>query len=543
MPPKTAAPKSSPTGRKNRASRPENAAGSSGGRSARPANWGGVDAIAAVEVVHAPKVPDEAGTLGVAVFDDMDLPANIPGAATPAWLRSRGFTGKLGETLVLPGDNDSTVVAVGLGERAKLDSARLRRAAGCLGRAASREIHIATTLAAAAGLGADGAQAVTEGLLLASYRFTRHKSSSNGSGDLAPGVAPAPGLRRVTLVGGPAAGATKGADRGRAMATATALARDLANEPAGNLTPTDLADRAVEVGRAAGLKVTVWDEQKCAAERLGGLLGVAAGSDQPCRFVRLEYTPAAAKVRGTLAMVGKGITFDSGGLSLKTGEGMMTMKSDMSGAAAVLAAMAALPVFAPPVRVIGYLCCTENMPSGKATKPGDVLVTRNGKTIEVLNTDAEGRLVLADGLAVAVEEQPDAVVDIATLTGAIVTALGKKVAGVMGTSEALIDQARAAGDRAGEPLWPLPIPDEYRSQIDSEVADIKNIGAGPQNGAITGAMVLKEFVGDTPWAHFDIAGTARTESDDSFVSKGCTGFGARLLIELAANFRKPARVR
>ncbi|HUR48972.1 MAG TPA: leucyl aminopeptidase [Acidimicrobiales bacterium] len=505
---------------------------------AKAANWGGVEALTAVEVTHSAKVPDEAGTLGVAVFDDMDLPVNIPGAATPAWLRARGFTGKLGETLVLPGDNDSTVVAVGLGERAKLDTARLRRAAGCLARAASREPHIATTLASAAGSGAEFAQAVTEGVLLGSYRFNRHKSGANGSAEAAGG----PKLRRFTLVGGPAKGAANGAARGKVLATATALARDLANEPAGTLSPTALANAAVEAGRAAGLQVTVWDEKKVLAERMGALLGVAAGSDEPCRFVRMEYNPTA-KSRGTLAMVGKGITFDSGGLSLKTGEGMMTMKSDMSGAAAVLAAMAALPALAPPVRVVGYLCCTENMPSGKATRPGDVLVTRSGKTIEVLNTDAEGRLVLADGLAVAVEEQPDAVVDIATLTGAIITALGKKVAGVMGTSEALIEQARAAGDRVGEPLWPLPIPDEYRSQIDSEVADIKNIGAGPQNGAITGAMVLKEFVGDIPWAHLDIAGTARTESDDSFVSKGCTGWGARLLIDLAVNFRKPARRR
>ena len=523
MPPKTATKKSS-AARKNVSARPKS----------------GVDGVASIEVVHSAKAPDDAGTLGVPVFADLDIPDNNP-AIDPAWCRARGFTGKLGETIAVPGENGRTVVAVGLGERDQLTTTRLRRAAGCLGRAASRELHIATTLASATGLGAEGAQAVTEGLLLASYRFTRHKSSSNGSSDLAAGVAAPSGLRRVTLVGGPAGAATKGVGRGQAMAAATALARDLANEPAGSLTPTNLADIAVEVGKAAGLTVTVWDEQKAATERMGALLGVAAGSEEPCRFVRLEYNPKVAKSRGSLAMVGKGITFDSGGLSLKSGDGMMTMKSDMSGAAAVLAAMAALPVFAPPVKVVGYMCCTENMPSGKATRPGDVLVTRSGKTIEVLNTDAEGRLVLADGLAVAVEEQPDAVVDIATLTGSIVAALGKQVAGVMGTSEPLIEQARAAGDRVGEPLWPLPIPDEYRSQIDSEVADIKNIGSGPQNGAITGAMVLKEFVGDIPWAHFDIAGTARTESDDSFISKGCTGWGARLLIDLAVNFRKPSR--
>jgi leucyl aminopeptidase len=513
---------------------PETAPHSSAVQAPAATGTGGTERIdlADVALAHSAKAPDDAGTLGVPVFSGMELPDSLPVELDESWCRARGFTGKLGETIALPADDGTTVVAVGLGERVKVDAHVLRKAGAALAKAAKGETHLATNLASASLQGPEAAQAVVEGILLANYRFTKHKSASaNGSGADR-------GLQRLTLVGGPASQVNKALTRAQALVRATVLARDLANEPAGTLTPTALANEAVVVGKRAGVKVTVWDEKKVAAERMGGLLGVAVGSDEPCRFVRMEYTPAG-KSRGKLALVGKGITFDSGGLSLKSGEGMMTMKSDMSGAAAVLAAMSAIAELAPPVTVVGYLCCTENMPSGKATRPGDVLVTRSGKTIEVLNTDAEGRLVLADGLTVAVEERPDAVVDIATLTGAVVTALGKKVAGVMGTSDDLIDQVRSAGDRVGEAYWPLPLPDEYRSQIDSDVADIKNIGSGPQNGCITGGMVLKEFVEDVPWAHLDIAGTARADGDDGFIAKGCTGFGARTLAELACSFKKP----
>jgi leucyl aminopeptidase len=220
---------------------------------------------------------------------------------------------------------------------------------------------------------------------------------------------------------------------------------------------------------------------------------------------------------------------------------MMTMKTDMSGAAAVLAAMSALPALRPKVRVTGILPVTENMPSGHAIKPGDVLRIRNGKTVEVLNTDAEGRLVLADGLSLAVEAGADAIVDLATLTGAVVVALGRKVAGIMGTSDALMQQVRAASDRAGEALWPLPLPDEYRRDIDSEIADIKNMGAPGSAGTLAAGLFLKEFVGDVPWAHLDIAGTARSDADEHYLAKGGTGFGVRTLIELATTFEKPPR--
>jgi leucyl aminopeptidase len=319
------------------------------------------------------------------------------------------------------------------------------------------------------------------------------------------------------------------------------------------MTPSDLADAAVQIAGANGLGLTVWDEDDIARERLGGLHGVSLGSDQPPRFIKLVYepfgTPAAngsRRGRGrngtpTLALVGKGITFDSGGLSLKTPEGMITMKTDMSGAAAVLAVMSVIGRLAPKVRVVGYCCATENLPGPKAIKPGDILRIRNGKTIEVLNTDAEGRLVLADGLSMAVEDGADAIVDLATLTGAAVTALGREIAAYFANDDSLGEQVKAASERAGEPVWRLPLAAQYRKHIDSEIADIKNTGApGGQAGSIAGALVLKEFVADTPWVHLDIAGPARSEVDDGIYAKGGTGFGVRTLVELVSSYGAPA---
>jgi leucyl aminopeptidase len=258
----------------------------------------------------------------------------------------------------------------------------------------------------------------------------------------------------------------------------------------------------------------------------------------------MVYEPSSTRTQArgkrtkprTIAFVGKGITFDSGGLSLKTADGMETMKTDMSGAAAVLAAMSVLPTLKPAVKVVAIVPTTENMPSGSAIKPGDVLKIRNGKTVEVLNTDAEGRLVLADGLSLAVEARPDAIVDLATLTGACMVALGRTIAGLMGNDDALIDRVRAAADRAGESVWHLPLPKEYRKDIDSDVADIKNTGSGRYGGALTAGLFLEEFVDDTPWVHLDIAGPARAESDDGYVPKGGTGFGVRTIVETVLGF-------
>ena len=319
------------------------------------------------------------------------------------------------------------------------------------------------------------------------------------------------------------------------------LARDLVNQPGGTLTPTALATRAEELADLKGFDIEVLDRAAIEDEKLGGLLGVNRGSIEEPRFVKLTWDPPG-KVRGTVALVGKGITFDSGGLSLKTSDSMIGMKGDMAGAAAVLAAFTALDAVQPPVRVRGYLPLTDNMPGGDATRVGDVLRIRNGTTVEVLNTDAEGRLVLADALALATEDEPDAIVDLATLTGACMVALGMKTAGLMGNHQGLLDQVQAAADAEGEPVWPLPLPPDMRTELDSEVADIKNISGKRWGGASVAGVFLQEFVGDgIPWVHLDIAGPADSPDDDGLTRKGGTGFGVRTLLHLLTSYRKPAK--
>jgi leucyl aminopeptidase len=368
---------------------------------------------------------------------------------------------------------------------------------------------------------------VAEGVLLAAYSYTAQKSSPKAAT-----------LTDVTIVSS-APTAAAGTARGVVIANAQCAARDLINEPAGSMTPSRLAEWATT---RRGLSVTVLDEVDILAAGLGGLAGVAQVSEAAPRLIELLYEPKGANAdTPTLGLIGKGITFDSGGLSLKTGTGMMTMKTDMSGAAAVISAMVAIAAVGAPVRVLGLCPTTENMPSGTAIRPGDVLKIRNGKTVEVLNTDAEGRLVLADGLSLAVEAGVDAMVDIATLTGAVSTALGRRIAGLMGSDDIWTQSVRAAATRAGESAWILPLPDEYRSEIDSEVADIKNIGTSGTAGTIVAGLFLKEFVGSVPWAHLDMAGTARSESDEGFTTKGGTGWGVRTLVELATSGAIPTR--
>jgi leucyl aminopeptidase len=292
--------------------------------------------------------------------------------------------------------------------------------------------------------------------------------------------------------------------------------------------PEVLAQVARDLADRVGMNVRVLDEREIAQERLGGLLGVSLGSTKPPRLVELRYEPKGA--RGFVAFVGKGIVFDSGGLSIKAADGMETMKTDMSGAAAVFGAMQVIAGMGLPVKVLAIAPLTENMPSGSAVRPGDVLEIRNGKTIEVLNTDAEGRLVLADGLSLAAEQKPDLIVDIATLTGTCKAALGEKIAGLFG-ADAPAAIVSAAAEAAGERMWRLPLPDDYRKLIDSEVADMKNTG-GKFGGAITAALLLKEFVGDVPWVHLDIAGPARASEAEHYIPKGATGFGVRTMVEI-----------
>ncbi len=446
--------------------------------------------------------------------------------------RRLGFTGELATSLVLaPGAGRRALeVLVGAGPAERLDAEAARRAGAAAAREAPRIGTMAvdwTGIRPPRGDAEEMAGAIAEGVLLASYRYDGYRSGAHEAGP-----------ERVVVVGPEPGAAARGVERARVVCEAVALARDLVNTPAGDLPPRRFAEIAGTLAEREGLELRVLDEDAIAAEHLGGLLAVARGSAEPPRLLRLEYVPEgeAARAAPLVALVGKGITFDSGGLSLKTGTGMMSMKTDMSGAAAVLATLGACRRLGVAVRVVGFMPMTENMPGGRATKPGDVLRARNGKTIEVLNTDAEGRLVLADALSLAVEETPDAVVDLATLTGACVVALGASIAGVMGNDDRLVASVRAASARAGEPTWHLPLPSGYRSQIDSEIADMKNIGVPGEAGALAAGLLLEEFVARTPWAHLDIAGPARSSEDKGYRRKGGTGFGVRTLLELLRQY-------
>ena len=454
------------------------------------------------------------------------------GGTLAEFMQETDFEGKRGEVLAVPTGGQlgaRAALLIGAGDEATFDAAALRRAGAVLARRASRVASVATTLLDAVTSDVDpaqAAQAFAEGVCLGRYQFLRYKSEAKASQ-----------LARVFVISRSNAKLRAGLARGERIAQAVTWARDLINEPAAAKSPADVANLAKVVARASGLKVKVFAGEQLVRERMGGVLGVGNGSDRPPRFLRLEYSPP--RPRGTVAFVGKGVVFDSGGLSLKTAGGMETMKIDMSGAAAVIAAMSTLRDLEVKARVIGYVPLVENMPSGSAMRPGDVLTMRNGKTVEVLNTDAEGRLILADALSLASEEGADAIIDLATLTGAVTMALGDKIAGVMGSDDGWVEQVQAAAERAGERMWHLPLPDDYRRNLDSEIADLRNISSGGGAGTLTAGLFLKEFTGDAPWVHLDIAGTARSSSEDAETSKGGTGYGVRTLIELASTFRKP----
>jgi leucyl aminopeptidase len=478
----------------------------------------------------------DADVFVVPVMTGRKVPQSVAavGKALDAFMADADFDGKRGEVLLAPANDlvgARSIMLLGVGDRASVDAAALRKLGGTVARRTSKSAVVATAVLDAAKASLDAgvaAQAFGEGLVLGSYQFLRYKSEAKPAR-----------LATVQVVGKANAKVRGGLERGVRVGEAVAWARDLINEPAAGKSPADIADIARKLGRASGLKVKVLAGDELVHEHMGGVLGVGKGSERPPRFLRLEYAPTGA--RGRLAFVGKGVVFDSGGLSLKTAPGMETMKTDMSGAAAVIAAMSTLRDLKVKTRVIGYVPLVENMPSGSAMRPGDVLTMRNGKTVEVLNTDAEGRLILADALSLASEENNDAIIDLATLTGAVVHALGDKIGGLMGSNAAWTAQVRAAADRAGERLWELPLPDDYRRYVESEVADLRNTSSATGAGTITAGLFLKEFVDGAPWVHLDIANTARSAADDADVSKGGTGFGVRTLIELARTFRAPRR--
>jgi len=422
-------------------------------------------------------------------------------------------------------------VAVGIGG-AGLDEAGLRNAAAAFARAAGRHRHLATNLADAAGVApATSAQAVVEGVLLARYRYRTFKTGIEPVADLT-----------LTASGARLNGVKAGAERARFTAGATKLSRDLANAPHNHMTATGMAQIATAIGKETGLKVEVFNKAALVKLGCGGLLGVNQGSSEPPAMIKLTYAPrGGGRNAGKLTFVGKGIMYDSGGIALKPGDDSHAqMKNDMSGAGAILASMATLRALGCKSQVTGYLMCTDNMPSGTAMALGDVITMRGGKTVEVINTDAEGRLVMADALVLATEEPVDAIVDIATLTGACMRALGRRHAGVLGNNQSLVDQILAAGNATDELAWQFPLERSYRPQIDSNIADLKNM-AGPLAGQTTAALFLEEFVAGKPWAHIDIAGTAWADGDSSWLTAGCTGYGARLLIDLALNFTRPKR--
>jgi leucyl aminopeptidase len=497
-----------------------------------------------VTLAKADAVTAKADLLAVPVFAGPELGPGAEeavaalGAPVAPLLEGRGFTGKTGETAALPtlGRLPATVLLlVGVGERAKVDAEALRRAAAAVVRQGRGARKAVTTLPQALPADPAGAvRAVTEGALLAAYRFDKYKKAK------ADGAKPAAELVALAMVApgakgrgsGGRAGLAGALAAGQARAAATNLARDLSNEPANALHPADLAAAARKLLAGKGVTVKVKDEKELAKEGFGGIIGVGQGAEHPPRLIELRYRPALSRSRGAageVALIGKGITFDSGGLSLKPADSMKTMKTDMSGAAAVLAAMSVLAELDVKVGVTGYLASAENMPSGRATRPGDVLTMKNGKTVEVLNTDAEGRLVMADALALGAEAKPDAIIDVATLTGACAVALGNRYTGLMANDDALAAELLDAAADAGEPTWRLPLPPEYHKDIESDLADLKNVG-DRYGGALVAGLFLQEFVDGRPWVHLDIAGPARAESEDGYLGKGSTGVSVRTLL-------------
>jgi len=415
------------------------------------------------------------------------------------------------------------LVVVGLGPRTEATSEVIRRAAAS-GVRRARDLGarvVATDLLGDRLPPRVRAQALVEGALLGSYGFDRYKREKAEK--------LVEELRVVVTDGRGAREIGEGVRVGEIFARATTFARDLTNAPANDVHPTYLAQVAGEIAKAARLKLRVYDRAECAKMGMGAFLGVAVGSEQPPKFMHLTYVPSG-RARKRVALIGKGITFDSGGLDLKNAEGMLRMKNDMAGGAAVLAVMRALAELKPPVEVHGIIAATENMPSGSAIRPGDVLRAMNGTTIEVGNTDAEGRLTLADALAYAVKRVgPDEMIDMATLTGACVVALGPLCSGLLANDRGLAGRLLAAAARAGERVWQLPLIDEYREHLKSDVADLVNVG--PRGGgAITAGLFLREFAGDRPWAHLDIAGPAFAEKDTPLGPKGATGAAVRTLL-------------
>lgn len=477
--------------------------------------------------------------LVVNLFEGVQVPGGATGAVDRALdgaisqlIREGELKGKAGEFALIHtfGRMPATrVIVAGLGKREEFALDKVRALAGNVARYLRRlridEYVTITHGAGVAGLDPEAcAQAIAEGTVLGLYEFTRHKRPEDDRTEVRTVVIMEASADKVEAL-------RRGVARGVVLAEAANFARDLVNEPANQLPPAELARRAQEMAEREGLEVQVYDRAWAEAKGMGAFLSVSNGSVQPPKFIVIRYS--GGDERGPhLALVGKGITFDSGGISIKPAEGMEAMKGDMAGGAACIAAMYALARLKPPLTVTAIVPATENMPSGSATKPGDVVRAMNGKTIEVVNTDAEGRIILADGLAYACEIGATHLIDVATLTGAKIVALGNIASALMTNNQELCDRVLKASDASGEKMWQLPMWDEYKEQIKSEVADMKNTGGRPA-GSITAAKLLQEFVDNRPWVHIDIAGTELTDKEQGWQVKGATGVPVRTLVNLA----------
>lgn len=485
--------------------------------------WGGADVVAVAVRRGSPPQPDAAGAVAAERYG-VDLAAVIG---------AEKISGRPGEVVRVPVQAPEglpgRLLLVGVGGAAPAD---LLRAGAGLARAVRGRTRVITSLAD--GLPGDSARALVEGLLLGGY--TPPATGLKKRADAAA-------AREVVLLGAVAGAAV---EVGRVHALATVLARDLAATPSNTKDPGWLAGRAVAEAEAAGLAVRVWDEHDLAAEGFGGLLAVGAGSPSPPRLVRIDYEPApdgrapGRRPRGRVVLVGKGITFDTGGLSIKPREAMVPMKTDMAGAGAVLATLLACPQLGVRRPVTGLLALAENAVSGAAYRPSDVVRHYGGRTVEVTNTDAEGRMVLADALAYAdAELDPDVLVDVATLTGAVTLGLGRRHAGLFTGDDRLAEAFEAAAAASGEGVWRLPLVEEYRRSLDSSVADLRHVAGDAKvgGGAVVAALFLREFAGGRRWAHLDIAGTGRSDKEEHEVTRGATGYGARLLLRWLETLR------
>lgn len=472
----------------------------------------------------------DAEALAVPVTSDGEVPDVL--GIDHASLERAGFKPQVGQAIAFPSSQSPVLVGVGVGEVAGLGTAELRDAAAAFARAVPQDGRLATRVPATNNLTAqDAAAAIVEGIVLARYQYSL-RSEHQGPVAVTSLVLIAPEGAEDQV--------RTGAGRGLTTARAACFARDLAASPAGLLTATRMGEIALGLAEASRLQVEVHDKSAAVEMGLGGLLGVNKGSVEEPRMIVLRHVPEGEPT-GHMALVGKGIMYDSGGISLKPGDlSHSQMKNDMTGAGDILAAMSVLAELGGTAQVTGYLMCTDNMPSGSAMQLGDVLTIRGGKTVEVLNTDAEGRLVMADALVLSVEEGVDAIVNIATLTGQCLRTLGEEVAGLFANNDTLAAQVSAAAELTDEQVWRLPLIHSYRKELDSDIADIKNMG-GPNAGSIHAGLFLEEFVDGRPWAHLDIAGTAQSSTATSWLNKGPTAFGTRLLIELALGFTPPAQ--